>query len=65
MPNFGKSDAHVHTDISPTELDGMILSELLKRKGIAKASLVGNSKGPGATPSTSRCTTTTSSICWC
>ncbi len=47
MPNFGKSDAHVHTDISPTELDGMILSELLKRKGIAKASLVGNSKGGG------------------
>ena len=47
MPNFGRSDAYVHTDVSATELDGEVLSEFLKQKGIAKASLVGNSKGGG------------------
>jgi pimeloyl-ACP methyl ester carboxylesterase len=45
MPNFGKSDAYVHKGQSASELDGLVLSEFLRKKGIAKASLMGNSKG--------------------
>lgn len=45
MPNFGKSDVHVHTDVDATTLDCTILSGFLKAKGIAKATLMGNSKG--------------------
>lgn len=45
MPNFGKSGVHIHTDVDATTLDCQILSEFLKAKGIAKATLMGNSKG--------------------
>ena len=47
MPNFGKSDVHVHKEVDATTLDCNILSSFLKKKGIKKASLMGNSKGGG------------------
>jgi 2-hydroxy-6-oxonona-2,4-dienedioate hydrolase len=46
MPNFGRSDAVVIEENSSV-FDANILSEFLKLKGIAKATLMGNSKGGG------------------
>lgn len=45
MPNFGRSDAVLIKDIDEAGYDARVLSEFLKAKGIAKASLMGNSKG--------------------
>ena len=45
MPNYGRTDTRVIKGVSSARFDADLLSEFLKLKGIAKASLMGNSKG--------------------